>query len=157
MAETISDAHLRNLPLMFVALGTAVASGVLALAVVFHRGDKPTGPPVASQATIVVFERDRCPRCDQFREIVTRPFQASEISGKVSIRYFDITDGPPPSRWQLRSEIGVAPTAVSFDIFNREVGRHTGVPASVDDIIGLAQTAARRADRDNKRYNNPTN
>jgi hypothetical protein len=154
VSDTISEAHLRNLPAMYVALGIAVASGVLALAVVVHRGDKPVGPPVASQATIVVFERDKCNRCEQFRDVVTRPYQLSDVAGRVPLKYYDITDGPPPRRWQLRAEIGGTPTAVSFDIFNREIGRFTGVPTSAGDIISLAQTAARRADRDNERYQN---
>ncbi len=154
VSEAISEAHLRNLPAIFVALGIAVASGVLGLAVIAHRGDKPAGPPVASQATIIVFERDKCGNCDRFRDLVSRPYQLSEIAGRVPLKYYDITDGPPPSRWQLRSEVDSAPTAVSFDIFNREIGRVTGVPATADDVISLATAAARRAERDNERYNN---
>lgn len=154
VSEAVSEGHLRNLPAIYVALGIAVASGVLALAVVAHRGDKPDGPPVSSYASIVVFESDHCPRCETFRDMVTRPYLQSEISSKVPLKYYDITDGPPPRRWQLRSEIGGTPTAVAFDIFNRETARHSGVPVSVDDIISMAQTAARRASRDNERYNN---
>lgn len=154
MSEAIGDAHLRNLPAIYVALGIAVASGVLALAIIAHRGDKPVGPPVSSQASIVVFESDKCRRCEQFRDLVTRPYQLSDVSSKVPLKYYDITDGPPPRRWQLRSEIGGTPTAVAFDIFNREIGRQSGVPESVDDIINLAQMAARRAERDNERYSN---
>ena len=154
MSEAISEGHLRNLPAIYVALGIAVASGVLALAIVAHRGDKPTGAPVSSQATIVVFERDKCDRCDKFRDTVSRPYQLSEVSSKVPLKYFDVTDGPPPRRWQLRAEIDVAPTAVAFDIFNREIARQTGVPQSAEDIIGLAQWAARKAERDNERYGN---
>lgn len=154
MSEAISDGHLRNLPAIYVALGIAVASGVLALAIIAHRGDKPNGPPVSSQASIVVFESDRCPRCDDFRDRVTRPYQQSEVSSRVPLKYYDITDGPPPRRWQLRAEIGDTPTAVAFDIFNREISRRSGVPESVEEIVSLAQSAARRAERDNDRYQN---
>ena len=154
MSEAISEGHLRNLPAIYVALGIAVASGVLALAVVAHRGDKPAGPPVSSQATIVVFESDKCERCDRFRDVVSRPYQMSDVASKVPLKYFDITDGPPPRRWQLRAEIDSTPTAVAFDIFNREIGRQKGVPQSAEDIIGLAQWAGRKAERDNERYGN---
>ena len=142
---------------MFVALGTAVASGVLALAIIAHRGDKPLGDPVSNQATLIVFERDKCLRCDKFRDVMTRPYQQSAIAGKVPMRYFDVTDGPPPARYLLKSEVPGTPTTVAFDIFNREIGRVNGMPESVDDLIALAETAARRADRDNERYNKTKN
>lgn len=154
MSEAVSEAHLRNLPAIYAALGVAVASGVLALAVIAHRGDAPEGAPISNQGSIVVFESDKCPNCETFRDVVSRPYQLSGIAAKVSLKYFDVTDGPPPRRWQLRSEISHTPTAVSFDIFNREIGRITGVPSSVDDIVNLAAAAARRAERDNERYNN---
>jgi hypothetical protein len=151
MSDTAIDSHLKSLPMLFGALGVAVACGVLAVAVLLHRGERPKGDPIAHQATIVVFERDRCRLCDDFRTDIGKAYQQSDVAGDVSLKYYDLSDGQPPKRYTFKKSLDVMPTAVVFDIWGREYGRVVGVPETAEPLVSIARSAARRAERDLQR------
>jgi hypothetical protein len=148
MSDSVDETHLKSLPMLFGALGIAVACSVLVVAILLHRGERPKGAPIAGQAFMIVFERDRCGLCDDYRVAIGKSYQASDVAAQVSMRYYDLSDGKPPSRYSFRKSVDIMPTTVVFDIWGREYGRVTGLPASVEPVVSMARQAARRAEKD---------
>lgn len=151
MRDIIEEKYVSSLPMLLGAVLLFVASSALAFAVYAHKGTRPDGGPLYDTASIVVFEKSNCDRCDQLRAGVAKKYLASEMAGKASLRYFDITDGPPPRRFKLKRDVTDAPTIVVFDIYGREETRYSGVPDTVADLEKLAYYAVRRAERELQR------
>lgn len=148
MLDWIENKYLGRLPLLLGALIVLAVSGVLAFAVHAHRPEIPTGPRLSDGAYVIVFEISPCERCEKFRDGIGKAYQKSDLGQKAPIRYFDITDGPPPKRFQLRGEVYTVPSVVVFDPYGREFDRTNGAPATLDVLTGMARAAARKAERD---------
>jgi hypothetical protein len=148
VADIVEEKYLDKLPMLLLAVGLLATAVGLAALVYVTRVDRPTGPPVAHSASVVVFETADCLKCDDFRKQFGKPHTVGPLSAKVPLRYYDVTDGQPPRKYKLSGEIGYAPTAVVFDIYGREVARVTGMPKSFDAFQALLVPAARRAERD---------
>lgn len=144
----IENRYLGRLPLLLGALVLLVTSGVLAFAVYAHRPAAPEGPRQADGAFIVVFEVSPCEACERFRETVGKSYQRSPSAQQVALRYFDITGGAPPRRFQVSGEVYRFPTAVAFDPYGREIDRLTGTSATLDRLTKLAASATRKSERE---------
>jgi hypothetical protein len=148
VADIVEEKYLDRLPHILLAVGLLATAVALAALVHLSRGQRPAGPPVASTASVVVFETADCLQCDDFRKLIGKPHTSGTLSAKVPLKYYDVTDGQPPKRYKLNDGIGHAPTAVVFDVYGREVARVTGMPKSFDAFQAILTPIARRADRD---------
>ena len=97
--------------------------------------------PLAQTPTVVVFETQDCELCEDFRRKIGKPHRASQLGEKAPLTYYDVTEGQPPKRFNLAGAIGHSPTAVVFDVYGREVKRIVGLPKTLDDFQGPAQSA----------------
>lgn len=146
--DIIEAKYLRHLPYILGAMTIFVCSTFLAAAMLKIRTARPDSAPVSETATVVVFETKYCTTCDDFRATIGRPHQSSELSEKVPLRYYDVTDGDPPKRYVLARGVGYGPTAVVFDIYGREQGRINGLPSDLEDFQRRLMPHVKRAERD---------
>lgn len=151
MLDVIEKRYLGKLPLLLGALVILVVCGVLGMAVYAHRPEAPTGPRLAEGAFAIAFEVSPCEKCDDFRQKIGKAYQRSPAGGSTPLRYFDISDGQPPKRFRLKSEVYYHPTVLFFDPYGREMDRVTGAPANVEVLVKMAGSVARRAEREDAR------
>jgi hypothetical protein len=149
--EVIENRYLTRLPLILTALAAVLLCFSLAFGVYLQKSDRPTDRPMSDAASVVVFENSNCGSCETFRDGIGRKYQSSEMAGKANMRYYDVSDGPPPKHFKLKGEFGRMPTIVVFDVYGREASRIAGVPESVDVMLNLVRPAVRRAEREMQR------
>jgi hypothetical protein len=148
MRDVIEQKYLKTLPLILGVTTGLVVALVLAWAVYVQRAGRPTTAPLNASATVVVFETADCALCEAFRSKIGKPYRSSAFSSDAPLRFYDITDGPPPKRYQIAGEIWDIPTAVVFDVYGREVARVRGVPDDLGRFQDLVRPHVRRAERD---------
>lgn len=148
VANVIEEKYLGQLPLILGAIVLFVVAAAMAGAMFYTRMARPTTPPVSQTATVIVFETLDCDACDDFRRTVGRAYRTSTTGGKAPMRYYDVTDGQPPTRFGLRGEIWTSPTVVVFDVFGREVARINGAPATLVAMEKVVLPQVRRAEKD---------
>jgi hypothetical protein len=154
--EVVEKTYLDRLPHILAAFGIVVVSFALAFGVYLQKSGRPTEAPTNDAASVVVFEKSKCEPCETFRDGIGRKYQSSDMAGKANLRYYDVSDGPPPKQFKLKGELGRMPTTVVFDIYGREVSRLSGIPESVDVVFELVRPAVRRAERELSRINPAT-
>jgi hypothetical protein len=148
MLDVIERKYLKQLPHILGALTLLVVASALAAALFWIRASRPTTEPINTTAVVVVFEGADCQGCDAFRRQIGRPYQGSPTGELAPLRYYDLTGGPPPRRYGLRSDIGSTPTTVIFDVFGREAARWAGMPGTVEAFEAFVKPHLRRAQRD---------
>ncbi len=146
MHDIIEKKYLDQLPYILGAGTLFVVTCVLASAQYHARGSRPTTPPEFDSVRVVMFETAGCPPCDDFRKSVGKPHQSSPLNGKISLSYFDVTDGQPPKRFKISGEVDGG-TAVVFDVYGREAAR-MGIPKTLADFQNNVMPHVRRAERD---------
>ena len=146
--DVIETKYLSHLPYLLGAVAVFVCSAFLAASLLYIRASRPTTPPIAQTATVIVFETARCGDCDTFRLQIGRPHQGSDLAEKVPLRYFDASDGGSPKLHVLSGKVGKGPIAVVFDIYGREQARVSGVPETLEDFQRRLMPHVRRAERD---------
>jgi thioredoxin-related protein len=148
VTDIFEEKYLDRLPHILLAVGLLATAVALATLVYLSRAVRPTSKPVATTASVVVFETASCLKCEDFRKQIGKPHNLGSLSAKVPLKYFDVTDEQPPKRFKITGDIDEAPTAVVFDIYGREVARITGMPKSFDAFQAVLVPIMRRAERD---------
>lgn len=149
MRDVIEKRYIGHLPYILGAVVLLVTSSSLAAALYMVRASRPTDAPVATTATVVVFETTACDLCDDFRRQIGKPYQSSPLSHQAPLKYYDVTDGQPSAKkYKLAGEIWQSPTTVVFDVYGREATRMAGVPKTLKDFQGFVNPHVRRAQRD---------
>lgn len=127
----------QQLRIMLFSGVLAIAAGVLALLLLFHRPLRPDGDAVLGTAQLVVFEIDDCDLCPKFRKKIAPVYYDSGVGEGAPIRYITI-DGPPPKRYRLKSPVDW-PTVVFFDPYGRELARLDKFPDDAEPVIGMVR------------------
>ena len=141
------ERYVDRLHILLIAGCVSLVSVSLALAIHLQAPEHVEGGPISDTATLVVYEKDDCDGCEEFRANSGRSYRNSAVQSKAPLIYRSAEGSTKAGSYRLKSAVHdiSGPVAVLFDRHGREVTRFVGAACKPQQLESGVEGYIRRA------------